>query len=190
MGPLFHLQTLENFFIRLSLPKTQWSHCCGKNWTEHSCNDTSTSEPYITPRTGFSRSHFILYIRILFVCLFVLPMHRKDAFSMKLWRFVGSSLVHMDFTMTVIVFIYFKEKLWDLHCAEICGVWEKQFPGLASSSSSARKPRSHDVPKLDAEIPYDDSSPTLHFEEAQLVRKAALEMCTLTMSQVNCQETK
>jgi len=47
--------------------------------------------------------------------LFVLPIDHKDAFSMKLRRFVGSSLVHMDFTMTVIVFMYFKEKLWDHH---------------------------------------------------------------------------
>lgn len=92
--------------------------------------------------------------------------------------------------MTIIVFMSFKEKLWDHHWAEICGVWEMQFPGLASSLSNARKPESHDVPKLEAEIPHRGTSTALHFEEAQSVHKVVLELCTFTVSQESCQETK
>lgn len=58
---------------------------------------------------------------------------------MKLQRFVGSSLVHMDFTMTVIVFLYFKEKLRDHHWDAICGAWEKQLPEFAGSSSRVQE---------------------------------------------------
>lgn len=178
MGPLFQPQTLENFFISLSLPKTQWFHCCGKHWKDH-CSDTSTSEPYTTPRTGFTRSHFILS----FICFFVLPIDCKDAFSMKLRRSVGSSLVYMDFTTAVIMFIYFKENVWDQHGAEIFSSPSLQLshPGSLETTMS---------PSWTPEIPYSVSSPTLHFDEPQSVHRAALELCTLTMSQVNCQETK
>lgn len=63
MGSLFHLQALENFFRRLSLQR-------------HSdlivvANTEQIILAMALPRqslTGFSRRHFSLYTRILFVC--------------------------------------------------------------------------------------------------------------------------
>lgn len=185
MGPLFHLQTLEDFFIRLSLTKTQWSHCCNEHWTDHCCKDTSTSDPYTTPRTGFSRSPFILCIHF---CLFVLPIELQRCLLYEAAEICRQQLGPHGFYN-------------DSHCVPVFQR-ETQGPPLRCDSWSMGKaapwvcrfffqsPGSRDIPRLEAEIPYSGASPTPHFEEVYSVHKAALELWTLTMSQVNCQETK